>query len=518
MTHPSPPADDDLPNWTVTTSGFRRTADEATDLFARLDRTGKILYCNPAVTGVTGRPPADYIGKTYWEAGVPPAHCAQWDALIAQVFADGAEGAITYGVDTPQGRRHMDYRLIPERHESGEVASVLVIGRDVTAHKAMEEALRRSEARYRLLAENASDMVATFSADLRFTYTSPSGERITGHAADSLLGQPVMDLIHPEDHAHVLTALGGLRESAETASAVYRYRHADGHYIWLESTGRAVRDPETGELTGYQAASRDVTARQRHETELNVANAELRRLGALKDEFLSTVSHELRTPLAAIRNAVAIVAKEKAGPLNATQARFMGIIRDHVARLHRMVDDVLDLQRLEAGSMPHRPVVADVRPLVLEVVNGYSPAFAERGIQVTVALASEPLTAKFDRDRLAQVLLNLLSNAAKFTPEGGRVTIRGACDAETNTVRLSVADTGVGISPADIPRIFEKFVQADASLTRQVGGTGLGLSICRTIVEGAHGGRLWVESTEGVGTTFHLALPAEAPEETWLDG
>jgi signal transduction histidine kinase len=162
--------------------------------------------------------------------------------------------------------------------------------------------------------------------------------------------------------------------------------------------------------------------------------------------------------------------------------------------------------------------VADVRPLVLEVVNGYSPAFAERGIQVDVDLAAEPLTAKFDRDRLAQVLLNLLSNAAKFTPEGGRVTVRGGCDAETNTVRLAVADTGVGIPRADFPRIFEKFVQADASLTRQVGGTGLGLSICKTIVEGTHGGRLWVESTEGVGTTFHLALPAQAPEETWLDG
>ncbi|MFN3431197.1 MAG: PAS domain S-box protein [Candidatus Sericytochromatia bacterium] len=522
--------------------------------------------------------------------------------------------------------------------ERGAVVKVIGTLQDVSGWRRADEALRHSDARYRLLAENATDMVSSLTLDLHFAYVSPSAERITGHAVEALVGQPSLTFVHPDDLPGVLESLAELHR-VETARAVYRYQHADGHYIWLETTGRAIREPGRGEGGGYLVASRDVseqveaqaelqalsrrhelilssvgegiygldadrritfinpigarmlgyeagelvgrdgrdmsrlsgasldgwgadvpesgtheeivwrpdgtcfhaeftvarvdepgvglgtvvtfrdiTARKRGEAEIRRANFELIRHASLKDEFLSTVSHELRTPLAAIRNAVAIVAKEKAGPLNATQGRFMGIIRDHVARLHRIVDDVLDLQRLEAGSMPHRPVVADLRPLVLEVVNSYSPAFAERGIQVAIALPAEPLTAKFDHDRLSQALLNLLSNAAKFTPESGRVTISGKVDAETDSVRLSVEDTGVGIPADELPRIFDKFVQVDGGLTRQVGGTGLGLSICKSIVEGAHGGQLWVESTEGRGTTFHLALPAHAPAEEWLEG
>jgi PAS domain S-box-containing protein len=368
--------------------------------------------------------------------------------------------------------------------------------------------MSQEEQALRLILKTVSEGIYGLDPHGAITFINPAGARMLGYEPEALVGRCVL-----QGGSEGWTSLGFPLEAAvQEGCHEDLFWRADGSCFFTEYTISRIQ--EQGADLGAVITFRDIGARKQAELELHMAHGELQRLSALKDEFLSTISHELRTPLAAIRNAVAIVAKEKAGPLNETQARFLSMTREHVDRLHRLVDDVLDFQKLEAGSMTYHPTVADLRPLVLEVANGYSTVFAERRIQLQVQLPSHPLTARFDRDRLAQVLLNLLSNAAKFTPEGGRVRLSG--EVVGNDVRLGVEDSGKGLQEGDMERVFHKFVQVDSSLTRPVGGTGLGLAICKAIIVDGHGGRIWAESPQGHGARFWLALPLREPEGDWL--
>jgi signal transduction histidine kinase len=304
----------------------------------------------------------------------------------------------------------------------------------------------------------------------------------------------------------VAAAIAEARAGQGGAKVTYRHRHKDGHYVWLESHGSAILAPGSGEVVGFQVSTRDVTDRQRVEAELVAANEALTRLGAMKDEFLSTISHELRTPLAAIQSAVAVLLKHRAGPLSEVQERFIAMIRDHGGALQRLVDDMLDYQQLTLADVPTRHAPSDLRTLVSAVAAEEAAAFAGGALTLTLALPETPATCRMDRRQMAQVLRSLLSNAAKFTPAGGRVTV--AVTTQGPDVKLVVTDSGRGIAPEDLERVFEKFVQVDGSMTRPVGGAGLGLALCKRIVEAGHGGRIWAESTLGEGTAVHVALPA----------
>jgi PAS domain S-box-containing protein len=410
-----------------------------------------------------------------------------------------------------------EVRLMHSRGEAsfdaeGRLSKITGTIQDVTEWRRAEASVRASEARYRLLAENASDMVALFTPAFEYTYASPSAERATGHTPDMLVGTSGLAHVHPDDLARVESAIAEARSGDGGAKVEYRYRHRDGHDVWLESYGSAILAPGSGEVVGFQVSTRDVSDRKRAETELLAANEALTRLGAMKDEFLSTISHELRTPLAAIQSAAAVLLKHRAGPLSEVQARFVTMIRDHGGALQRLVDDMLDYQQLTLADVPTRHPPSDLRTLVSAVAAEEAAAIEGRALTLTLALPDGPAPCRMDRRQVAQVLRNLLSNAAKFTPEGGRVTVEVALLGAD--VHLIVRDSGRGIPPDDLERVFEKFMQLDGSLTRPVGGAGLGLALCKQIVEVGHGGRIWAESTLGLGTAIHVALPAAGPEAT----
>jgi signal transduction histidine kinase len=255
-------------------------------------------------------------------------------------------------------------------------------------------------------------------------------------------------------------------------------------------------------------AQTDMLLEQREE--LRTAYDELARAAAAKDELLGLVSHELRTPLAIVKNGLAILKKGHAGPVTPQQAHFIAMGLDALRGLDRILDDILDWQKLLAGNALCEPVPGDLRAALAEAVARFGPLLASRGLAF-VHEAPEPLPARFDHGRLVQVLQNLLSNAAKFTPAGGRIELSASRDADGP--RIEVRDDGPGIPPAERGRIFEPFVQLDGGLTRETAGTGLGLAICKKIVETGHGGRLWVQDSPGGGATFAIALPATPPEE-----
>lgn len=243
--------------------------------------------------------------------------------------------------------------------------------------------------------------------------------------------------------------------------------------------------------------------------ELRTANEHLRHLDQLKTDFLNTVTHELRTPLTAIRGYTEFLEDEVGGPLSPDQKTFTEQIRQGTARLQHLVDDLLDVARLEAGTLRLNLREADLRLKIEEVLKSLVPLAKAKGIELVSRIPEDLPPMRMDPERVGQILINLVGNALKFTPPGGKVRIEARVQPEE--VRVAVSDTGVGIAPEHLPHLFEKFYRVDPSLTRETGGAGLGLSIVQSLVQ-AHGGSLGADSEPGAGSTFWFRLPRPEAE------
>jgi two-component system phosphate regulon sensor histidine kinase PhoR len=247
---------------------------------------------------------------------------------------------------------------------------------------------------------------------------------------------------------------------------------------------------EEGVLIGAVAVFHDIT--------------ELKTLERIRKDFVANVSHELRTPVSVIKGYAETLLSEGDALTPEKTAQFAGIIHNHAERLANLINDLLALSRIESGAMPMEPMPVSVEPAVSRAVRLLEQKWSDKGITVTIAEAlggMPPVLA--DQQRLEQVLVNLLDNAIKFTPAEGRITV-SAADRGTH-VRIDVADSGCGIPPKDLQRIFERFYRVDTARSRELGGTGLGLAIVKHIVQ-AHGGSVSVESTPGKGSTFSFTL------------
>ncbi len=239
----------------------------------------------------------------------------------------------------------------------------------------------------------------------------------------------------------------------------------------------------------------DITTRKQAERSLKEAMR-------IKTDFVSMVSHELRTPLAVIDGTTDLVLKDASGALNAKQKEQVSRIKRNADRLIRLVNDVLNFQRLDAGMEKFHIREHDINNAAREVYDSLSPLAKEKKLKLVLDLDEEVPKTKFDRDRIVQVLTNLVNNAIKFT-EGGKVAITTGM--KGGALHVSVRDTGCGIKEEDIPKLFARFERLSGSFTKDPGGTGLGLAISKNIIE-KHGGRIWVESKTGRGSTFHFVL------------
>jgi signal transduction histidine kinase len=266
------------------------------------------------------------------------------------------------------------------------------------------------------------------------------------------------------------------------------------------------------EATQVRAYSRQLEQKSREleaaTAELRAANARLQELDRLKDEFMSTVTHELRTPLTSIR-AVSEILLDTPEVQPHERSRFLAIIVKETERLTRLINQTLDMAKIESGNAEWHTSELDVGEVVRDAVDATTQLFREKGVELAVAAARPLPSVRADRDRLVQVLINLLSNAVKFcAPGAGRVEVRIA--AEAGAVRVDVKDNGPGIPPESHETIFERFKRLGEPLDVRPQGSGLGLAISRRIVE-HFGGRLWVESDVGKGATFSFTLPLDAP-------
>ena len=268
-------------------------------------------------------------------------------------------------------------------------------------------------------------------------------------------------------------------------------------YLWVGYYAGGVLNLIVG--IGMVVASMELSAQ-----ELQAANAQLKQYDTLKMQFFNNMSHEIRTPLTAIR--AAAVAMERGGLETPT---FSLMISDQVVRLDRMLRDILDVAQLEAGTLAYAFEPCDLAGVVEAGCHMFRPLYAEAGLTLVCDVPEDALEVEGDRDRLMQVVANLLENARKFTPRGGHVVASAV--RVPGGVRIAVADDGPGVPAALHEAVFEKFFQADGSTARRVGGTGLGLAICRAIVEAGHRGRIWVEPSAAGGATFPADLPLSPP-------
>ncbi len=397
----------------------------------------------------------------------------------------------------------------PLRDADGTVRGCVGTFADVTATREAERHYRETLERLKLHLDNTPVAACEWAADFRILRWSPAAERMFGWTADEALGSSVegLGLIYEGDREHVRGLMRALvAGTVERNRNLNRNCRKDGEVIWCSWYNSVLRD-ERGDLVSVLSLAMDVTDRQNLEEGLRRQAEQLADADRRKDEFLSMLGHELRNPLAPLRNAVAFLALKGDDPEGVEWAR--QVIDRQTQHLERLVDDLLDVARITRGAIDLKLDRLDLCAIVREAVTATEPIVRERTHHLTVDLPERPLIVSGDPTRLVQVLTNLINNAAKYTPPDGQ--LRLAVAQRDEVVSVTVEDNGQGITPEQMPYIFDVFTQGKSSLTRTDGGLGLGLALVKRLVE-MHGGTVRAESAGvGQGSRFTVTLPIANP-------
>ena len=379
--------------------------------------------------------------------------------------------------------------------------------------------LYAEEDRYRLLARNIADVITRHGRDGAVLFVSPAAESLFGASIGQLHGHGLFERVHVADRPVYLTALGDAAALGESCSVEFRVRRdgfdADGRptveFVWIEMRCRpleqANNDSSEQDRREVVAVLRDVTERKAHQQALLDAHAEAERANAAKSRFLATMSHELRTPLNAIIGFSEMLMKERELALDAKRRHeYAGLINGSGHHLLSVVNGILDMSKIETDNFEITPEPFAPAQVVAACCRLLELPAREAGVQLHRLVADELPEMIADKRAVNQILLNLLSNAIRFTERGGTVAI--SARAEAAHITFAVEDNGVGINDADLARIGEPYFQAGGSYDRRQGGTGLGLSIVKGLVR-LHGGELTIRSRVGEGTRVSVRLPLD---------
>jgi PAS domain S-box-containing protein len=390
----------------------------------------------------------------------------------------------------------------PVFDEAGTLIAGVMAQTDVTDVVRMERALRESEERFRTLADNIDQFAWIADATGAIFWYNRRWFDYTGTTPEEMQGWGWRKVHHPDHVDRVVEKLNRCFRAGEPWEDVFPLRAADGSYRWFLSRMQPLRDAD-GRITRWLGTNTDVT-------EQREAQQALREADRRKDEFLATLAHELRNPLAPIRTSVELLRLQ--GPADEVVRRCRDIIDRQVSDLTRLVDDLLEASRITRGKLDLQKARVALREVLNRAVEAAEPGMTAGQHNFETALPEQDLWLTADATRLAQVFTNLLNNATRYTPPGGRIRLEAVVD--DDAVRVTVRDTGIGIRPEHLPRIFEMFSQVTPALERTGGGLGIGLALARGLVE-LHGGTISAESPgEGRGSAFTVALPrCPAPAE-----
>lgn len=382
-------------------------------------------------------------------------------------------------------------------------------------HKQSENAIRAGEERYRLLAENANDMITRHDAKGRVTFVSPAGQHLLGEPVQKLLGDGLFEHVHVADRPAYLTTLSRCQANNEAMAVEFRVRRAGAgdaaRYAWVEMRCRPMPPTDGSDRSGIVAVTRDISEHKVQESVLLRARDEAEGASRAKTQFLASMSHELRTPLNAIIGFSEILNRELFGALGEVRYRdYARLIHESGEHLLNVVNDILDMSKIEAGKFTIVKEPFDVVSLVNSCCDIMRHTAEQKGLSLKVDISPGIPELAADKRACKQMLLNVISNAIKFTESDGWVKV--SAHVEDDTVVFAVSDNGIGIADQDLPRLGSPFVQAKGSYDRSHEGAGLGLSVVRGLAR-LHGGTLELTSTLGKGTTARIVVPLDAPSE-----
>jgi len=489
---------------------FRILADGCPAFLWVTGAEGRTQFDNRAYLEFRG-PVRDQSNGLEWQSILHPEDAPEYVAA----FEQAVRGRTSFRGEVRVRRADGAWRWFasyaePRFSRGGEFLGHAGISLDITESKQAEQALQRSEEKFRSLAENMREVVwmAGPPEANEKPYASPAYERIWGRPLGTGNQMAWMDAVHPGDlelaRRFVAAATGRERVEAE-----FRILTPDGEK-WIRNQAFPIRD-QAGQLVRVVGIAEDITERKRYEAELIRARAEADAANRAKSCFLANMSHEIRTPMNGIIGMIQLLA---ATDLTDEQQRFAEVAQTSGWALLTLIDEILDFSKIEAKKVVLENLSFKPRDIVQDVVQLLNVQAKAKGLCLQTRVSPEvPAVLRGDAYRLRQVLSNLAGNAVKFT-ERGRVTVEVALageDCGKATVRFTVTDTGIGIRPEQTAELFSRFTQADVSTTRKYGGAGLGLAICKQLVD-LMGGTIGVDSREGQGSTFWFTAVFELPQ------
>ncbi len=470
---------------------FIALAKNSPSVIMRLDLQLRYLYVNSAVERATGIPAKEFLGKTLRGMGFPEKNVTMLESAAQRLLETGEDQRyeIEYPFPEVQGMGYYRAHLIPEYAPDGKIATILSIFYDITQSKLNEIALQESNRRWRYLLDNVSLIVVGVTCAGEVEYINPFLLALTGYTIEEVIGKDWFSQFIPQiDQLEIREEFSSLLINdfpKYHQNAIVTKAGEERMISWNNTILRS----QDNEIIGTLSIGEDIT--------------EKLKVDRIKSEFISIVSHELRTPLASIRGALGLLSSGVLANRPETAQNMLNIASSDTERLVRLVNDILDLERLESSKVTLDRNWCDVEvDLCQQAIETMQAIAIESQIEILCNIQSQQVFA--DQDRLVQTLVNLLSNAIKFSPPQSQVHLEA--EQIANEIVFRVCDRGRGIPAAQLESIFERFHQVDASDSRQMGGTGLGLAICRSIVQ-QHGGKIWVESVLSEGSTFSFTIP-----------
>jgi PAS domain S-box-containing protein len=485
------------------------------------DDSWTMEFLSDDIGEISGYPAGDFIGNAVrsYASIIHPDDADKVTAAVDEGLAERRPFVCEYRIVGADGSERWVYEKgQPVFGPDGDLHWLDGAILDVTERKLVESELARQQELLDSIVENLpTPLFIKEASELRYVRVNKAAEELWGYARADLIGRSDVDALPPSEAAAYVEIDRSVLERQELLEIPEeRIVVRGGGTRWVHTRKLPLVDP-TGRSTHLLGISLDITDRKQAEEErealvvrLGEQNERLLELDRMKDEFVALVSHELRTPLTSILGYLELIRAEEAGPVNEEQAEFLAIVSRNADRLLRLVGDLLLVAQIEAGKLQLEPVDIDLGHLIRDCLEAARPRAAEKGIEL-VSTGDLETTLSADRVRLAQVFDNLVSNAVKFTPEGGSVTVE--LSRRNGEAVVAVTDTGIGIPVEEQAGLFQRFFRTKSATRHAIQGTGLGLAITRAIAE-AHGGSIEVESEEGAGTTFRVTLPLRTGAET----
>jgi len=503
--------------------------ESITDGVIVTDLTGTVVEANNGAAHLVGYSnKEELIGRNAFEFVSPKDRALAMNATKKTLEEGLVQRKTEYTILTADGREiATDSSAAVLYDSSGNPTGIINVVRDITERKKAEEKLTESENKFRTIFENIGDIY--YRADLKgnMTLANPAAVKIMGYdSIEEVIGKNIAAdfYYYPKDRKIFMEEL---KKHGEVKNLEVTIKRKDGTLVIVEVNSHFVHDA-TGKPIEVEGIAHNITERKKAEQELQEKNeqleaqrvelvrkaTELEMVNQAKSEFLASMSHELRTPLNAVIGFSELILDGIPGEINDEQRGCVNDILDSGQYLLNLINDILDLSKVEAGKIELKLQNLDIAAIINGVVQIMKPALDKNGQEIEVSIMQELPKVRGDKNRLEQILLNLLSNASKFTEQGGRVQIH--VGREGDYCQVAVIDTGIGIKKEDQGHVFETFFQGETLSDRRKEGTGLGLTLTKQFVE-AIGGRIWMESEYGKGSTFIFTLPlAGEPLETSL--